>query len=93
MWSDTFIVLQRCFCFSQAIVKHTHSKLLRSRVYNGLVDFASPLVTDRESESTSPVSAIQTSFAAGINVPRFMFPGNRFLERFLSNSLVSFSEE
>uniref|UniRef100_H3D9K9 FATC domain-containing protein n=1 Tax=Tetraodon nigroviridis TaxID=99883 RepID=H3D9K9_TETNG len=28
--------------------------------------FASPLVTDRESESTSPVSAIQTSFAAAV---------------------------
>uniref|UniRef100_A0A674MC73 non-specific serine/threonine protein kinase n=1 Tax=Takifugu rubripes TaxID=31033 RepID=A0A674MC73_TAKRU len=35
-------------------------------VYNGLVGFASPLVTDRESESTSPVSAIQTSFAAAV---------------------------
>lgn len=40
-------------------------------VYNGLVSFASPLVTDRDrdrdrdSECASPVSAAQTSFAAG----------------------------
>lgn len=34
-------------------------------VYNGLVGFASPLVTDRDSECASPVSAAQTSFAAG----------------------------
>ncbi|CAJ1075376.1 LOW QUALITY PROTEIN: serine/threonine-protein kinase SMG1 [Xyrichtys novacula] len=35
-------------------------------VYNGLVSFASPLVTDRESECASPVSATQTSFAAAV---------------------------
>uniref|UniRef100_A0A3P8VUM7 non-specific serine/threonine protein kinase n=1 Tax=Cynoglossus semilaevis TaxID=244447 RepID=A0A3P8VUM7_CYNSE len=35
-------------------------------VYNGLVGFASPLVTDRESECGSPVSAAQTSFAAAV---------------------------
>ncbi|XP_074552097.1 serine/threonine-protein kinase SMG1 isoform X2 [Halichoeres trimaculatus] len=35
-------------------------------VYNGLVGFASPLVTDRESECASPVSATQTSFAAAV---------------------------
>lgn len=70
-----------------SIVKQ--SKLLCSRVYNGLVDFASPLVTDRESESTSPVSAIQTSFAAGINAPKLTFPGNRLLGGFPSCSLVS----
>ncbi|KAM3597338.1 uncharacterized protein V6R79_003264 [Siganus canaliculatus] len=35
-------------------------------VYNGLVGFASPLVTDRDSECASPVSAAQTSFAAAV---------------------------
>lgn len=34
-------------------------------MYNGLVGFASPLVTDRDTECASPVST-QTSFAAGI---------------------------
>ncbi|XP_041633863.1 serine/threonine-protein kinase SMG1 isoform X3 [Cheilinus undulatus] len=33
-------------------------------VYNGLVGFASPLVTDRDSECASPLSTAQTSFAA-----------------------------
>lgn len=37
-------------------------------VYNGLVGFASPLVTDRDSECASPVSAAQTSFAAGTDL-------------------------
>ncbi|KAK1877563.1 Serine/threonine-protein kinase SMG1 [Dissostichus eleginoides] len=35
-------------------------------VYNGLVSFASPLVTDREGDCSSPVSATQTSFAAAV---------------------------
>ncbi|XP_041828579.1 serine/threonine-protein kinase SMG1 isoform X2 [Melanotaenia boesemani] len=35
-------------------------------VYNGLVGFASPLVTDRDSECASPVSSAQTSFAAAV---------------------------
>ncbi|XP_068605668.1 serine/threonine-protein kinase SMG1 [Brachionichthys hirsutus] len=35
-------------------------------VYNGLVGFASPLVTDRDGECASPVSAAQTSFAAAV---------------------------
>ncbi|XP_020505278.1 serine/threonine-protein kinase SMG1 [Labrus bergylta] len=35
-------------------------------VYNGLVGFASPLVTDRDNECASPVSAAQTSFAAAV---------------------------
>uniref|UniRef100_UPI0037E707FB serine/threonine-protein kinase SMG1 n=1 Tax=Semicossyphus pulcher TaxID=241346 RepID=UPI0037E707FB len=35
-------------------------------VYNGLVGFASPLLTDRDSECASPVSAAQTSFAAAV---------------------------
>ncbi|XP_067343536.1 serine/threonine-protein kinase SMG1 isoform X2 [Channa argus] len=35
-------------------------------VYNGLVGFASPLVTDRETDCASPVSAAQTSFAAAV---------------------------
>ncbi|XP_024124914.1 serine/threonine-protein kinase SMG1 [Oryzias melastigma] len=35
-------------------------------VYNCLVGFASPLVTDRENECSSPVSAGQTSFAAAV---------------------------
>ncbi|XP_061604634.1 serine/threonine-protein kinase SMG1 [Phyllopteryx taeniolatus] len=35
-------------------------------VYNGLVGFASPLVTDRENDCASPVSAAQTSFAAAV---------------------------
>ncbi|KAM9745691.1 serine/threonine-protein kinase SMG1 isoform 1-T1 [Menidia menidia] len=35
-------------------------------VYNGLVGFASPLVTDRDSECVSPVSSAQTSFAAAV---------------------------
>lgn len=40
--------------------------LFHNSVYNGLVGFASPLVTDREAECTSPVSSAQTSFAAGM---------------------------
>ncbi|CAL8342926.1 unnamed protein product [Merluccius merluccius] len=35
-------------------------------VYNGLVGFASPLVTQRESECASPTSTAQTSFAAAV---------------------------
>ncbi|KAF4093226.1 hypothetical protein AMELA_G00029800 [Ameiurus melas] len=35
-------------------------------VYNGLVGFASPLVTDRGSDCTSPTSTMQTSFAAAV---------------------------
>lgn len=34
-------------------------------VYNGLVGFASPLVTDKGSDCASPTSVVQTSFAAG----------------------------
>ncbi|XP_047656550.1 serine/threonine-protein kinase SMG1 isoform X1 [Tachysurus fulvidraco] len=35
-------------------------------VYNGLVGFASPLVTDRGSDCASPSSTVQTSFAAAV---------------------------
>ena len=35
-------------------------------VYNGLVGFASPLVTQRESDCVSPTSSAQSSFAAGV---------------------------
>lgn len=34
-------------------------------IYNGLVGFASPLVTERGSDCASPTSTVQTSFAAG----------------------------
>uniref|UniRef100_A0A671VIM9 non-specific serine/threonine protein kinase n=1 Tax=Sparus aurata TaxID=8175 RepID=A0A671VIM9_SPAAU len=47
-----------------ATLKELHSQ--SQSVYNGLVGFASPLVTDRDSECTSPVSAAQTSFAAAV---------------------------
>ncbi|XP_028267220.1 serine/threonine-protein kinase SMG1 isoform X1 [Parambassis ranga] len=47
-----------------ATLKELHSQ--SQSVYNGLVGFASPLVTDRESECASPVSAAQTSFAAAV---------------------------
>ncbi|KAK1162804.1 serine/threonine-protein kinase SMG1-like [Acipenser oxyrinchus oxyrinchus] len=37
------------------------------RIYNGLVGFASPLVTERASDCTSPMSSgLQTSFAAAV---------------------------
>ncbi|TKS88123.1 Serine/threonine-protein kinase SMG1 [Collichthys lucidus] len=47
-----------------ATLKELHSQ--SQSVYNGLVSFASPLVTDRDSECASPVSAAQTSFAAAV---------------------------
>ncbi|XP_033501746.1 serine/threonine-protein kinase SMG1 [Epinephelus lanceolatus] len=47
-----------------ATLKELHSQ--SQSVYNGLVSFASPLVTDRDSECSSPVSAAQTSFAAAV---------------------------
>ncbi|XP_058508783.1 serine/threonine-protein kinase SMG1 [Solea solea] len=47
-----------------ATLKELHSQ--SQSVYNGLVGFASPLVTDREIECASPVSAAQTSFAAAV---------------------------
>ncbi|XP_013880332.1 serine/threonine-protein kinase SMG1 isoform X3 [Austrofundulus limnaeus] len=47
-----------------ATLKELHTQSLS--VYNGLVGFASPLVTDREAECTSPVSSAQTSFAAAV---------------------------
>lgn len=43
-----------------------HAYVYSNSVYNGLVGFASPLVTDRDAECSSPVSAAQSSFAAGI---------------------------
>ncbi|XP_022609395.1 serine/threonine-protein kinase SMG1 [Seriola dumerili] len=47
-----------------ATLKELHSQ--SQSVYNGLVGFASPLVTDRDTECASPVSAAQTSFAAAV---------------------------
>uniref|UniRef100_A0A665V5R4 non-specific serine/threonine protein kinase n=1 Tax=Echeneis naucrates TaxID=173247 RepID=A0A665V5R4_ECHNA len=47
-----------------AILKELYSQ--SQSLYNGLVGFASPLVTDRDSECASPVSAAQTSFAAAV---------------------------
>ncbi|XP_023140718.2 serine/threonine-protein kinase SMG1 isoform X2 [Amphiprion ocellaris] len=47
-----------------ATLKELHSQC--QSVYNGLVDFASPLVTERDGECASPVSAAQTSFAAAV---------------------------
>ncbi|XP_056143769.1 serine/threonine-protein kinase SMG1 [Lampris incognitus] len=41
---------------------HTQSQ----SVYNGLVGFASPLVTERDGECASPISTAQTSFAAAV---------------------------
>lgn len=43
-----------------------HASVYSNSVYNGLVGFASPLVTDRDTECSSPVSAAQSSFAAGM---------------------------
>ncbi|XP_072224935.1 serine/threonine-protein kinase SMG1 isoform X3 [Leuresthes tenuis] len=45
-------------------LKELHSQ--SQSVYNGLVGFASPLVTDRDTECTSPISSAQTSFAAAV---------------------------
>uniref|UniRef100_A0A3Q3Q4X1 non-specific serine/threonine protein kinase n=1 Tax=Monopterus albus TaxID=43700 RepID=A0A3Q3Q4X1_MONAL len=47
-----------------ATLKELHSQ--SQSVYNGLVGFASPLVTDRDNECASPVSAAQSSFAAAV---------------------------
>uniref|UniRef100_A0A7N8X3L8 non-specific serine/threonine protein kinase n=1 Tax=Mastacembelus armatus TaxID=205130 RepID=A0A7N8X3L8_9TELE len=47
-----------------ATLKELHSQ--SQSVYNGLVGFASPLVTDRNTECASPVSAAQASFAAAV---------------------------
>ncbi|XP_038156782.1 serine/threonine-protein kinase SMG1 [Cyprinodon tularosa] len=47
-----------------ATLKELHAQ--SQSVYNGLVGFASPLVTDREAECSSPVSSAQTSFAAAV---------------------------
>lgn len=47
-----------------ATLKELHTQ--SQSVYNGLVGFASPLVTDREADCSSPVSAAQTSFAAAV---------------------------
>ncbi|XP_068192330.1 serine/threonine-protein kinase SMG1 isoform X2 [Antennarius striatus] len=47
-----------------ATLKDLHSQ--SQSVYNGLVGFASPLVTDRDGECSSPVSVAQTSFAAAV---------------------------
>ncbi|XP_032443983.1 serine/threonine-protein kinase SMG1 isoform X1 [Xiphophorus hellerii] len=47
-----------------ATLKELHTQ--SQSVYNGLVGFASPLVTDREAECSSPVSSAQTSFAAAV---------------------------
>ncbi|KAM6905670.1 serine/threonine-protein kinase SMG1 [Xenentodon cancila] len=45
-------------------LKELHSQ--SQSVYNGLVGFASPLVTDRNNECASPVPSAQTSFAAAV---------------------------
>ncbi|XP_035470486.2 serine/threonine-protein kinase SMG1 isoform X2 [Scophthalmus maximus] len=47
-----------------ATLKELHCQ--SQSVYNGLVGFASPLVTDRDGECASPVLAAQTSFAAAV---------------------------
>uniref|UniRef100_H2MY57 FATC domain-containing protein n=1 Tax=Oryzias latipes TaxID=8090 RepID=H2MY57_ORYLA len=47
-----------------ATLKELHSQ--SQSVYNCLVGFASPLVTERDHECSSPVSAVQTSFAAAV---------------------------
>ncbi|XP_047215191.1 serine/threonine-protein kinase SMG1-like [Girardinichthys multiradiatus] len=47
-----------------ATLKELHTQ--SQSVYNGLVGFASPLVTVREAECSSPVSSAQTSFAAAV---------------------------
>ncbi|XP_056263705.1 serine/threonine-protein kinase SMG1 isoform X2 [Pseudoliparis swirei] len=47
-----------------ATLKELHAQ--SQSVYNGLVSFASPLVTDREAECSSPVPATQSSFAAAV---------------------------
>uniref|UniRef100_A0A672JXD5 Serine/threonine-protein kinase SMG1 n=1 Tax=Sinocyclocheilus grahami TaxID=75366 RepID=A0A672JXD5_SINGR len=41
-------------------------KLQSQSIYNGLVSFASPLVTERGSDCASPTSTVQTSFAAAV---------------------------
>lgn len=52
-------------------------------VYNGLVGFASPLVTDRDSECASPVSTTQTSFAAGRDLQLF----SQFISIYIQSGL------
>ncbi|XP_028310240.1 serine/threonine-protein kinase SMG1 isoform X2 [Gouania willdenowi] len=47
-----------------ATLKELHTQ--SQSVYNGLVGFASPLVTDRDSECVSPLCAAQSSFAAAV---------------------------
>ncbi|KAF7200875.1 serine/threonine-protein kinase SMG1 isoform X2 [Nothobranchius furzeri] len=47
-----------------ATLKELHTQ--SQSVYNGLVGFASPLVTDRDTECSSPVSTAQASFAAAV---------------------------
>uniref|UniRef100_A0A8C2D9F8 Serine/threonine-protein kinase SMG1 n=1 Tax=Cyprinus carpio TaxID=7962 RepID=A0A8C2D9F8_CYPCA len=41
-------------------------KVQSQSIYNGLVSFASPLVTERGSDCASPTSTVQTSFAAAV---------------------------
>ncbi|XP_072549574.1 serine/threonine-protein kinase SMG1 isoform X2 [Salminus brasiliensis] len=41
-------------------------KVQSQSIYNGLVGFASPLVTERGSDCASPTSTVQTSFAAAV---------------------------
>ncbi|XP_062840999.1 serine/threonine-protein kinase SMG1 isoform X2 [Trichomycterus rosablanca] len=41
-------------------------KVQSQSVYNGLVGFASPLVTEKGSDGASPTSTVQTSFAAAV---------------------------
>nr|XP_061829730.1 serine/threonine-protein kinase SMG1-like isoform X1 [Nerophis lumbriciformis] len=47
-----------------ATVKELQSQ--SQSVYNGLVGFASPLVTERENDCASPITVAQTSFAAAV---------------------------
>lgn len=47
-----------------ATLKELHSQT--QSMYNGLVGFASPLVTDRDTGCTSPVSAAHTTFATAV---------------------------
>ncbi|XP_076000329.1 serine/threonine-protein kinase SMG1 isoform X2 [Genypterus blacodes] len=47
-----------------ATLKELHSQ--SQSVYNGLVGFASPLVTDRENDCASPVTTAQNTFAAAV---------------------------
>ncbi|XP_035389717.1 serine/threonine-protein kinase SMG1 [Electrophorus electricus] len=44
----------------------TELKAQSQSIYNGLVAFASPLVTERGSDGASPTSTVQTSFAAAV---------------------------